>query len=63
MKTVQDNTKTTGKSGSAPVIRMGREVPSQKAASCDSGNDTKCVEKKEKARADRESENKASSLV
>jgi len=40
------------------VIRMGREVPSKTTSGCDTGADTKCSDKKEKAR-----ENMASSNV
>jgi len=59
MKTVQDDRKTV----TPMVIRMGREVPAMKASTCDSGKDAKCVEKMEKTKEERDSENKASSLV
>jgi hypothetical protein len=59
MKTVQadkhtDKTKTTG------VVRMGREVSSNKASGCDSEHDSKCAENKQKQEI---REDKASSLV
>jgi len=63
MKNVVENSETETNSGAHPIIRMGREVPSKRAATCDHGRDTKCVEKKEKDKAERDGENKASSLV
>jgi hypothetical protein len=63
MKTAPDNSKTGNKTVTPMVIRMGREVPAMKAPCCDSEKDAKCVEKEKKAKEERDSENKASSLV
>jgi hypothetical protein len=57
MKTSQDS-KCSDNTKKPVVIRMGREVPSKTTSGCDSGADTKCSDKKEKAR-----ENMASSNV
>jgi hypothetical protein len=57
MKTSHDD-KCCDKTKAATEVRMGREVSSKNASSCDSGKDAKCSDKKEKA-----AENAASSKV
>jgi hypothetical protein len=57
MKTLQED-KCSDKTKKTSEVRMGREVSSKNASSCDSGKDAKCSDKKEELREDR-----ASSLV
>jgi hypothetical protein len=57
MKTLQDN-KSSDKSKKTGAVRMGRDVSSIKASSCDSGKNAQCADKKEEIR-----ENRASALV
>jgi len=59
MKTVQAD-KHSDKTTKTGEVRMGREVSSKKASGCDSENDSKCADKKEKQEI---REDKASSLV
>ena len=60
MKTLQ-NDKCSDKTKKTTEVRMGREVPNiKKASCCDSEKDTKCSDKKEKEEI---RENRSSSLV
>jgi hypothetical protein len=57
MNKLQDD-KYQGKTRKTGEVRMGREVSSKNASSCDSGKGAKCSDKKDEIREDR-----ASSLI